>query len=147
MTRYREAEIGDVARLEEMRARDATWGPADPRMARYLRGEHHPQQALMPRVMFIAEDDGHVVGYIGGHLTRRYACDGELQYMYVAPAHRRTGVASKLFGLLADWFGEQGASRVCVDVTPENERARGFYAHHGATVLNSHWMVWSDLSA
>ena len=114
-------------------------------MARYLRGEHHPQKALMPRVMYLAEGAEGTVGYIGGHLTERYECDGELQYLYVVSEHRRAGVASGMLRLLARWFEVQGASRICVDVEPDNQRARGFYTHHGATHLNSHWLVWSDL--
>lgn len=143
MIRYREATVVDVPDLEHMRNADAEW-PADPRMARYLRCEHHPQKALDPRVMYLAEGPEGVVGYIGGHLTERFDCDGELQYLYVAPAHRRGGVASEMFRLLAGWFDEHGASRICVDVEPDNHGARGFYQRHGATDLNSHWLVWAD---
>ncbi len=114
-------------------------------MARYLRREHHPQKALMSRVIYLAETAEGPVGYIGGHLTERYGCDGELQYLYVAPSHRRTGVASQLLRALVPWFRERGASRVCVDVEPENHGARSFYAYHGAVPLNPHWMVWDDI--
>jgi ribosomal protein S18 acetylase RimI-like enzyme len=114
-------------------------------MANYLRGEHHPQKALMPRVMYLAENTEGAVGYIGGHLTERYGCDGELQYLYVGPSHRRSGVASELFRMLIGWFQTQGASRICVDVEPENQAARAFYARHGANPLNPHWLVWDDI--
>ena len=110
-------------------------------MARYLRGEHHPQKALTPRVIFVAVGAHGVVGYIGGHLTRRYECDGELQYLYVVSEHRRTGVASEMLRSLWGWFREHEASRICVDVEPGNARARRFYMSHGATHLNSHWLV------
>ena len=120
-------------------------GPADRRMARYLLGEHHPQKALDPRVMYLAEEGEKVVGYIGGHLTERYECDGELQYLYVTPPYRRTGVASQMLRLLGRWFEAHDATRICVDVVPDNERARAFYTSHGATRLNDHWLVWSGL--
>jgi ribosomal protein S18 acetylase RimI-like enzyme len=145
LIRYREAIVEDVLGMESVRAPDSEAGPADVRMARYLRGEHHPQQALMPRVMYVAADTEAVVGYIGGHLTHRYGCDGELQYLYVTPCHRRCGVASGMLHVLWRWFLERDASRICVDVEPDNAAARGFYLSHGATYLNSHWLVWPDI--
>ena len=80
MISYREANPHDVPGLEAMRLPDAKAGPADPRMAIYLRREHHPQKALLPRVMYLAETPEGPIGYIGGHLTERYGCDGEVQY-------------------------------------------------------------------
>ncbi len=145
MIRYREATLADVPEMERIRVPDSAAGPADPRMASYLRGEHHPQKALMPRVIRVAADPEAIIGYIGGHLTRRYGCDGELQYLYVVPGHRRTGVASEMLRSLWGWFQERDASRICVDVEPSNGRARGFYMSHGASYLNSHWLVWSDI--
>ncbi|MGQ0539331.1 MAG: GNAT family N-acetyltransferase, partial [Gemmatimonadaceae bacterium] len=119
-------------------------GASEDRMRRYLAGEHHPQQALLPRVMWIAADGESPIGYIAGHLTRRYGCDGELQWIYVVAEHRRTQVASTLLRLLTEWFLEHGARRVCVDVG--DDAARPFYKRHGAVDLNKHWMVWNDIS-
>jgi ribosomal protein S18 acetylase RimI-like enzyme len=115
-------------------------------MGLYLKGRHHPRQALEPRVMFVALDEGSAVGYIGGHLTTRYDCDGELQYLYVAPGHRRNGIAGELFALLVEWFSERSASRICVDVEPNNQAARAFYSRHAAIQLSEYWMVWDDIS-
>lgn len=143
---YREATVSDVPAIERGRAADLEWGPADPRTASYLEGKHHPQRALPTRVAFVALDGHAVVGYIAGHLTQRYDCDGELQYLWVAVDHRRGGVATSLFRLLARWFVDQRATRVCVDVLPDNSVARSFYARHGATELNPYWLVWSDIA-
>ncbi|MHC4993222.1 MAG: GNAT family N-acetyltransferase, partial [Planctomycetota bacterium] len=118
-----------------------------PRMAPYLNGEHHPQHALGPRVIFLSLHGDTVVGYIGGHLTRRYDCDGELQYLYVAPEHRRRGSATEMLKHLAHWFAEHDAARVCVDVEPDNTPARAFYTRHGAVDLNTYWLAWSDIAA
>jgi ribosomal protein S18 acetylase RimI-like enzyme len=95
--------------------------------------------------MYVAADAQAIVGYIGGHLTERYGCDGELQYLYVTPGHRRSGIASRMLQSLWHWFGEREASRICVDVEPDNAVARRFYVSHGATYLNSHWLVWPDI--
>ncbi len=142
----REATVADVPALTRSRARDSEWGPADPRTAAYLEGRHHPQRALAPRVAFVAlRGEADVVGYIAGHLTRRFDCDGELQYLWVVSTHRRSGVASRLLYLLAEWFVKHNGRRVCVDVVPENVAARAFYQRHGAVELNPHWLVWQDV--
>ncbi len=47
------------------------------RMALYLAGQHHPQHALAPRVIYVAEQGDSLIGFIAGHRTRRFGCDGE----------------------------------------------------------------------
>lgn len=46
---------------------------------------------------------------------------------------------------LGSWFTLHGTARICVDVEPDNARARAFYANHGAVELNPHWLVWPDI--
>lgn len=141
---YRRALLTDIptaAGLPE--AGDAGGDPPD-RMLSYLAGESHPRQALPPRAMWIAESSGTMVGYAAGHLTRRFDCDGELQWIYVVREHRRSHVGTELLRLIAKWFVEQNALRVCVDVG--DEAARPFYRRLGAVDLNKHWMVWNDIS-
>ncbi|MBV9852827.1 MAG: GNAT family N-acetyltransferase [Armatimonadetes bacterium] len=145
--KYRQADLADIPAAARLRdGRDEEGGASADRMARYLACRHHPQQALMPRTIYVALEDDSIVGYIAGHLTRRYECDGELQWVYVAPECRRSGTASELLRLLAAWFVRQGASRVCVNVDPNNMPARRFYARHGAAPLNEHWLVWNDIN-
>jgi GNAT superfamily N-acetyltransferase len=144
---YREAAPADVAAMAWCRAADPLAGPADVRMAAYFRGQHHPQHALLPRAGFVAIVDAAVIGYIAGHLTQRFDCQGELQYLYVAPAYRRSGVARNLFGRLAAWFGEQQALRVCVNVDEDSHGARPFYVSMSATDLCPHWMEWQDITS
>ncbi len=140
--RYREAGVEDVALLMRARCSDPG-GPADRRTALYLAGTHHPQKALAPRVLYLATCEDTVVGYIAGHLTRRYDCDGELQYLWVDEELRRHGIASELLQRLAQWFVAQDASEVCVDVG--TDAARAFYSARGATELNRHFLVWRDI--
>jgi GNAT superfamily N-acetyltransferase len=141
---HREARLADVRVLARLPHVGEAGGDSVERMFRYLSGEHHPQQALLPRVMYMAERGGSAIGYIAGHLSRRYDCQGELQWIYVVSANRRTGVASQLIRRLAEWFVLNDAHRICVDVGDDN--ARGFYARHGAVDLNKHWMVWNDIA-
>jgi GNAT superfamily N-acetyltransferase len=141
MIEYRKAELADVPRLVGLPRAGEAGG--DHRMPQYLAGEHHPQHALPPRVLWMASVGDTPIGYTAGHLTRRFGCDGELQWIYVVAEHRRGGVASALLRLLAGWFVEHGARRVCVDVG--DDEARPFYRRHGAVELNGHWMVWNDI--
>lgn len=143
MKRVIEAGLDDIGPLALLREPDAAAGPADPRMFPYLEGIHHPHQALPPRVIYMAVDGGAPVGYIGGHLTRRLGCEGELQYLYVVPKKRRDGIASMMLDRLWEWFRKQGAARICVDAG--NEVARAFYKSRGAEALGPHWLFWPDI--
>ena len=144
---YRQVERSDIPAMARIRA--AEWGTEGywtTRISKYLDCEHHPQQALMPRVIYVALDGDSLVGFIAGHLTRRYACDGELEWINVTPEHRGSGAASELLRMLAIWFVEQNAVRICVNAAPDNPTARRFYIRHGAEELNEHWLVWNDVN-
>jgi len=143
----REASLADVGRLARIRA--AVWGTEQywrDRIGGYMRGELHPQQALAPRVVLVAEDREEIMGLIAGHLTRRFGCDGELEWLDVVAERRRTGVAGELLRALATWFAGRQARRICVDVDPDNAPARAFYRKHRAQDLNPHWLVWPDIT-
>lgn len=51
---YRAATGADVPAMTRCRTPDHAASPADPRMAAYLEGRHHPQQALAARAAFAA---------------------------------------------------------------------------------------------
>jgi RimJ/RimL family protein N-acetyltransferase len=144
--RVREAEEADVASMAALRAQEwetvAFW---QSRIERYLKGEHSPQKALPTRVAFVAEDNGTVVGFVSGHRTTRYGCDGELQWINVAQEHRGRGIAGTLLERVANWFLQQQAPRVCVNVDPRNSAARRLYRKFGAEPLNEQWLVWPEI--
>jgi len=131
--------------MARCRLADPAAGPVDHRIAAYLEGKHHPRQALEARVAYVALVGDDVVGYIAGHLTRRFECHGELQYLFVDPSRRRLGIAAQLLRELARWFTEQGAGVICVDVEPGNAPARAFYKRNGAVDLHPSWLVWNDI--
>ena len=133
--------------MAEVRAGD--WGTADywrDRIRRYMAGELNAREALTGHVCFVAVDGDRVIGLVAGHRTRRFGCDGELEWISVLPEYRNRGVATQLIFRLAEWFGSQGVRRVCVDVDPDNQPARAFYARHGARHLKPHWMAWDDIA-
>ncbi|QNI34045.1 GNAT family N-acetyltransferase [Alloacidobacterium dinghuense] len=143
---YRKAEESDFPGMVRLRAlkrgNKDYWSY---RITRYFDGEYNPQQALRPRVGFVAVEGEVVIGFITGHLTSRYSCDGEVQWIHVDPDRRRSGIASELLRMLAQWFVEQMALKVCVDVDPSNTAGLAFYTRHGAVQLIPHWMYWSDV--
>ena len=114
------------------------------RIAKYLSGEHSPQHALPTRATFVAVDEGSVVGFVSGHRTRRYGCEGELQWLNVIRERRKQGIAGRMLVIMGAWFVEQNCLRVCVDVNPQNTAARELYSKFGAVPLRPNWMVWQD---
>ena len=143
---YRRARRSDIPAMAQIRAGD--WGTKEywgERILQYLSHRQDPREALRPRVSFVCVDRGAVVGLIAGHLTRRFGCHGELEWLSIRPECQGLGVASELFCRLAKWFVAHRAKRICVDVEPSNQAARQFYARHGAADLKPHWMVWEDI--
>jgi GNAT superfamily N-acetyltransferase len=141
---YREVKIEDIPALAKIRA--ANWETEDfwnYSISSYLNNTRNPQKALKERVLYVALVGSTIVGFIAGHLTTRYDCQGELEWIDVVQQYRRYGIASKLIKILAAWFIEQKAYKVCID--PGNEIAREFYAKNGAKDLNEHWMYWNDI--
>ena len=115
------------------------------RISGYLDGKSHPEQSLASRVAYVAVEGNSIVGFIAGHLTRRFACDGELEWIDVLAERRGRGIAQELLRHLAAWFVLQNAFKICVDVQPTNTVARKFYMRAGAVALNPHWLVWHDI--
>lgn len=136
---FREATVEDVDAMHACRRDD----PGDPRMKAYFAGEHHPQKALAPRTGYVATMDGVVIGYIAGHLTTRHGTEGEVQYLYVAPAYRRRGIATALLRHLMQWFEQHAARKICVALADDSPpEARPFLEHAGAAPLRKHWYGW-----
>jgi GNAT superfamily N-acetyltransferase len=143
---YRPATQLDVAAMAQLAPEHLGNAPDwESRIAAYLSGEHHPRHALLTRVMIVAEQDDEVIGFIAGHLTRRFHCQGELQWINVSAALRRQGVATEMLRQLADWFVTYDACKICVDAKPRNPDTRAFYTHLGAEPINDHWLIWPDI--
>jgi ribosomal protein S18 acetylase RimI-like enzyme len=142
---YREANLSDIPALAQIRADEGnTFEYWTFRIAGYMNGELHPQKALLPRIVYVAVENDIITGFISGHLTERFGCKGELQWINVIPAYRGKGIAAELIQLLAKWFVPQKTFRVCVDVG--TEAGCRLYKRLGAENINEHWMVWEDIS-
>jgi len=87
------------------------------------------------RCLTLAAVDGEPVGYVFV-LPERLAFVWDaavVNELYVAPAHRGTGVADALVEAAVDLAADQALplDRLLLDVDPENERACAFYERHG----------------
>jgi GNAT superfamily N-acetyltransferase len=117
-------------------------------MAAYFDRQHRPQQALPPRVGYVALNNDAVIGYIAGHPTTRHGCAGEVQYLFVAPAYRRRGIGTALLRLLAKWFVDHAAEKVCVGVAADSPAAaQPSYEIVGAARFKGYWYAWEDIGA
>ena len=130
------------------RIREAEWETAEywhARIVAYLDGTRNPRNSLPSREAFVATVDDEVIGFVAGHLTNRYGCTGEIEWLNVARTHRRRGIGSALLRAMAGWLIDASATTVCVDVDPANHAARRLYASSGARELDPHWLVWDDI--
>lgn len=141
---YRQAGQHDIPSLAEIRSvNSATKEHWAHRIDRYYHGLVNPQDAMPPRILYLAAHNNKVVGFIAGHLTRRLDCEGELQWIDTINEYRGQGIASQLIRVLAKWFIDKKAYRICVD--PGDQKVRDFYYKNGATDLNAHWLYWNDI--
>ena len=143
----RPVEQADIPWMAAIRAQGGTAAFWKDRIGLYLSGQHSPQQALTARAAFVAIDRNDLVGFVAGHRTRRFGCDGELQWINVVEERRGQGIAGRLMVKIGAWFVEQDAYRVCVNVEPKNTAARHLYSRCGAQPLDDYWMIWEDSRA
>lgn len=76
----------------------------------------------------LASDEGTSVGYVVSTLT---GVEGEIDSIYVSPAHRGRGVGDVLMTRALAWLDTQGALRKKVEVGAGNEDVFRFYARYG----------------
>jgi GNAT superfamily N-acetyltransferase len=133
-----------AAHYEDSVDEEAVYRRLHPRVSGYFAGTYAPKFALPQRVMFVAEEQGQVVGFIAGHCSTRRGCNAELQWLFVLPHWQRRGVGGQLLQPLREWFIAQGSTRVIIDAPPTNP-CRAFYLKHGAIPLDEHWLYWEDI--
>jgi ribosomal protein S18 acetylase RimI-like enzyme len=98
--------------------------------------------------VFVAEEDGHLIGQIMGDLRKAVPVFEPDGYGYVTdivvePQARRRGVGEALFHALKDWFRERGASHVELQVAHNNPASQSFWRAIGCTDYMD--TLWYDL--
>ncbi len=80
--------------------------------------------------MFVAVDDGLVVGQVRGsvHLQPDRASDLYIDNLGTAPSHQRRGIAAAMIGAMLDWGKAKGCTYAWVATETDNDGAKGFYA-------------------
>ena len=126
---------GVLALVERLREGVAPWRDAaavQAAMNEWVR-DAVDSQGSGPRAVFVAEEDGEIVGFATASTRRHFAGDidayvGELA---VARSVERRGVGRRLMLATEEWARGQGLACVTLDTGAANARARRFYAALG----------------
>ena len=91
----------------------------------------HPFDAslITEHTALVAEEDGDVVGTV--YVNTSSTDFGYVFGLYVAPAHRRQGVAQRLMREVARLLSEQERAYIVLSVDTPNHQARAFYSRLG----------------
>lgn len=100
--------------------------------------------------VFVAEEDGKLLGHIVGMLRDQVPVFEPERYGYITdvvvdPEARRHGVGEALFEALRAWFRERGASHIQLQVAHNNSTSQAFWRAMGCTDYTD--MLWYDLEA
>ena len=81
---------------------------------------------------FVAEDGGEVVGFaLGAESFEILEDTGHLEWIAVAPEHRREGLAARLIDTFVEAVRARGRKQVVADVSSANEASRTLFARAG----------------
>ncbi|HYH33351.1 MAG TPA: GNAT family N-acetyltransferase [Pseudonocardia sp.] len=114
----------------------ALWDAPGAFASSYEREQSHPPARWRDRIAacawFAAEASGEPVGLADGVPS----CDGvagrrDLISMWVHPAHRRSGGATRLVRVVVAWAGADGAREVALWAADGNEAAAALYRRAG----------------
>lgn len=96
--------------------------------------------------MFLAIDDGEVVGFTQGvpGEDNNNPADAVVGSIYVLPEYWGEGIGTELLNRLFDAFRENGWTSVCLAVMAENDVGRSFYDTHGFEVHEERTVELAD---
>lgn len=78
--------------------------------------------------IFVAEEKSGLIGYCIASLKEQ---TGEIDSIFVSPAHRNREIGEMLIEKAESWLREKGASKLIVNVAEGNESVFGFYNKKG----------------
>lgn len=85
---------------------------------------------VQPEGVFVAEEEGRVVGYITTRLDR-FTGIGRIPNLAVDERFRGYGLGSDLIRHALDWMREQGMSMAKIETLAQNERGQALYPRFG----------------
>ncbi len=98
--------------------------------------------STMPLVVFVAEIEGNVVGFVEvGLRSHADGCDplrpvGFVEGWYVEPGHRRCGVGRALLRAGEEWARSQGCKEIASDTWADNEPSQRAHEALGFEVVD-----------
>lgn len=85
-----------------------------------------------PELCFVAENAGEVVGFALAAPSYEFLENtGHLEWLAVAPEHRRDGLATRLIEAVVEQLRARGCEDVVADVSTANEASRGLFERAG----------------
>lgn len=121
----RPMRLGDVAQVVEIDRLSFSM----PWSARSYRFEIERNPAAL---LFVAEEDGRVLGYIG---LWEMVDVGHISTLAVHPEHRRKGLAKQLIEASLRALAERGIGEVTLEVRESNKSAQDLYSGFGFKVV------------
>jgi ribosomal protein S18 acetylase RimI-like enzyme len=85
---------------------------------------------VQPDGVFVAEEDGRVVGYVTTRLDR-FTGIGRIPNLAVDPAARGRGTGSALIRHAVEWMRAQGMALAKIETLVQNERGQALYPRFG----------------
>jgi GNAT superfamily N-acetyltransferase len=132
----RKACLADCRRIGEISARSWQYAYKDILPAAYLaaiqpedRAERFKNVLLSGSLLFVAESEGTIAGFISGGKCRdklHPEYDGEVYAIYVDPASVKQGVGTKLIRVLEEQLAAEGLTGIVAWMLAGNE-AKHFY--------------------
>lgn len=92
----------------------------------------------------VEDDAGRLIAFLIASMTPDLA---DIEDVFVAPEHRRTGLATRLIRGLARHAGERGIARIGLDVSEANHAARQLYAGLGFETDRMRLQYYADGSS
>lgn len=84
-------------------------------------------------LVFVAEDDDDVVGFVQAEVVSKDPVEGRILWLHVHPDARGDGIGSRLFVRAQEELRQRGAEQITGVVLEGNEVGTAFYEGHGFT--------------
>lgn len=85
---------------------------------------------VQPEGVFVAEEDGQVVGYITTRIDR-FTSIGRIPNLAVDPEFRALGIGSKLIEHAIEYIRSEGMALAKIETLVQNERGQALYPRFG----------------